>query len=57
MMNPCLRPACLSDVVVMANPELSHFIQLAAADVRSREAALIRLFNYEWRKRGFEGSP
>jgi len=50
--NPCLRPACLSDVVLW-DSKADPFREPAGI----RLELLRDLYDAEWRKRGFERSP
>ena len=54
MTNPCLRPACLSDV-----PEYDQqaFVVKQPDDTVVVVVPLVTLYDHEWRKRGFERSP
>lgn len=54
MTNPCLRPACLSDVFDKLCPNAEWMTSRELAD---RMHWLIKLYSAEWRKRGFERSP
>lgn len=62
MENPCLRPACVSDVL------RAHYVdeQGARHPVVTHESfstwveiytALVELYTAEWNRRGFERSP
>jgi hypothetical protein len=53
-MNPCLRPACLSDVTIDEFPWKAHEYR---DGLMERWNHLERLYNAEWRLRGFERSP
>lgn len=59
-MNPCLRPACLSD---LPPGKSGHWVTRPNAIYRSLEPVWIEsfvlrwLYDAEWRKRGFERSP
>lgn len=50
MENPCLRPACLSDIKF--SERYTHYFLIEQAQEKLRP-----LYNAEWRKRGFERSP
>lgn len=52
--NPCLRPACVSDVFDVLCPSGEW---MANMELRERMYALVKLYTAEWRKRGFERSP
>jgi len=56
MMNPCLRPACLSD---WEDRTVERPITTAAGimEMLSRSDNVRSLYDAEWRKRGFERSP
>lgn len=52
-MNPCLRPACLSDIT-----ENDPSFALSLSDqLRKVFFHIKRLYDAEWRKRGFLRSP
>lgn len=58
MKNPCLRPACMSDVATrhiscdVVEWELNYKPNCFCADLE-----LQSLYDAEWQKRGFERSP
>lgn len=58
MTNPCLRPACLSDVLT-DNGVCGEDRVRSTGELMPRldKWALKVLYNAEWRKRGFERSP
>ena len=59
--NPCLQPACLSDVPhgrflgIPDNRLVSQYQMIEAVPVVN--TALQELYDAEWKKRGFERSP
>lgn len=56
--NSCLRPACVSDVPgFWGLPPHSGSMNHSLAPIRIEQEALRRLYDAEWRKRGFERSP
>jgi hypothetical protein len=64
--NPCLRPACLSDlreaywlIDVMDRPDTTFSWNISPQqriEVDNTQAVM-DLMNYEWRKRGYRRSP
>jgi hypothetical protein len=58
--NPCLRAACLSDVVGILRPEYVTVRSTAwhpGHGVAYQFSDLQRLYDAEWAKRGFTRSP
>ena len=58
--NSCLRPACLSDVMEY-DEERRRWLRDELRNKRTRSYSVVRflerLYDAEWRKRGFERSP
>jgi hypothetical protein len=50
--NPCLKPACLSDV-----PFWIYFVRHHVLSGEERRDALACLYDAEWKKRGYRVSP
>ncbi len=58
-MNPCLQPACVSDVPrrLYGMPPHRHLSGQSCEAVLIEDDALRALYDAEWQKRGFERSP
>lgn len=53
MENTCLRPACLSDITNLTFDEALRLPK----ELQVTYLFLRKMYDYEWRKRGFERSP
>lgn len=61
-MNTCVRPACLSDVILGRDKPIYSLYDTRDSrsigpGIQYNYADLERLYNAEWRKRGFAKSP
>lgn len=53
MDNPCLRPACLSDITDVSFDDALRLPK----ELQVAYLFLKKIYDVEWRKRGFERSP